>query len=149
MGLGGKEPLGMPPLQPSGTGAKMIGQRWKARILAPRICPACGRKEVYSSFRAASYVFQGVKTCCLSTSQPFVRLRPDLPMIYTRWDYPTKRKFRDAWHAKKRIEVYLPGVGGPYAKDGTYVIEGPHFPALHTWYAIVNVKRQIVDHLKG
>lgn len=61
-------------------------------------------------------------------------------MTYTRINFKSKKAMREAVKSGARVEVYQPGPFGPDVKDGTTSLEGPHYPAPHTWYASVEVK---------
>ena len=50
--------------------------------------------------------------------------------------------------ARRRLKAYQPGGIFPI-KDGPDVIEGPHFPAPHTWYAQVEIKDGFVVKIHG
>lgn len=58
-------------------------------------------------------------------------------MAYTDRNFKSKKELREALAAGEQITVYQPGLtldtGGPI--DGTVFLEGPHYPAPHTWYA--------------
>ncbi len=45
------------------------------------------------------------------------------------------------------ITLFAPGLGAP-AVNGREFVEGPHFPAAHTWYAEVQVKDGVVVSVK-
>jgi len=61
-------------------------------------------------------------------------------MAYTVINFKSKKALKDALAAGTRVEVFKPGPFGPDVKDGTAFLEGPHYPAPHTWYAAVTVK---------
>jgi len=47
------------------------------------------------------------------------------------------------------VRFYQPGpFGGNEPKDGTISLEGPHYPAPHSWYASAVVKDGIVIKVK-
>lgn len=56
-------------------------------------------------------------------------------MAYTVRNFKTKKALKEALAAGERIEVYQPGPLGPDVKDGRVSLEGPHYPAPHSWYA--------------
>lgn len=41
------------------------------------------------------------------------------------------------------VQIYSPGFFPPKT-DGEEFVEGPHYPASHTWYATVTLKNRIV-----
>ena len=56
-------------------------------------------------------------------------------MAYTERNFRTKADLKRALAAGESIAVFQPGPFGPAVSDGTIYLEGPHFPAPHTWYA--------------
>lgn len=61
-------------------------------------------------------------------------------MAYTRENFKTKKALKEAVKAGEVVEVYQPGPFGPDVRDGQVVIEGPHNPEPHSWYASVMVE---------
>jgi len=55
-------------------------------------------------------------------------------MSYVNPNFKTKKALREALAAGKTVEVYEHGLGSIPA-NGTVHLEGPHYPAPHTWYA--------------
>lgn len=45
------------------------------------------------------------------------------------------------------VELYAPGLGSP-KRDGVEFVEGPHFPAPHSWYAQVEMRDGVVVKVK-
>lgn len=67
--------------------------------------------------------------------------------MYTNYDFKTKKEFREAVAAGKKVSLYAPGLGTP--KDsGTEFVEGPHYPKPHTWYAQVEMREGFVVKVK-
>lgn len=56
-------------------------------------------------------------------------------MAYTRENFKTKKALKEALKDGKPVEVYQPGGIGTIPTNGTVYLEGPHYPARHTWYA--------------
>lgn len=56
-------------------------------------------------------------------------------MAYTVYNFKTKKALKEAVTAGAQIEVYQPGPFGPDVRDGWVALEGPHYPAPHSWYA--------------
>ena len=54
--------------------------------------------------------------------------------MYTGKDFKTKKALKEAIAAGKKIDVYAPGLGS-VPLNGKVILEGPHYPAPHTWYA--------------
>jgi len=69
-------------------------------------------------------------------------------MAYTVRNFKTKKELKEALARGETIEVYQPGPFGPDVKDGTKRLEGPHFPAAHTWYAEATIKDGVVVKVK-
>lgn len=65
-------------------------------------------------------------------------------MAYTATNFKTKKAMKEAVKDGQEVEVYQPGPFGPDVKDGETSLEGPHYPAAHTWYARVEVKNGVV-----
>lgn len=61
-------------------------------------------------------------------------------MAYTVINYRTKKALKEALAAGVKVAVYQPGPFGPSVKDGTASLEGPHYPAPHSWYASATVR---------
>ena len=56
--------------------------------------------------------------------------------MYTRINFRTKKALKDAVTRGEKIGVYQPGpFGGNEPTEGTVVLEGPHYPETHKWYA--------------
>lgn len=54
--------------------------------------------------------------------------------MYVSPNFRSKKAFKEALAAGSTIRAFSPGSFGT-VKNGTVFIEGPHFPATHTWYA--------------
>jgi len=61
-------------------------------------------------------------------------------MAYTDTNYKTKKALKEAVAAGEHVSVYQPGPFGKRIPDGRVSVEGPHYPAPHTWYASCEVK---------
>lgn len=56
--------------------------------------------------------------------------------MYCEPNFKTKKALKEAVKAGKYISVYQPGpFGGEVPKTGKVYLEGPHYPAPHSWYA--------------
>jgi hypothetical protein len=56
--------------------------------------------------------------------------------MYTIENFKTKKALKAAVAEGKAVEVYQPGpFGGNEPTDGPVTLEGPHYPAAHSWYA--------------
>lgn len=61
--------------------------------------------------------------------------------MYSIVNFKTKKQLRDAVASGQKIGVFQPGpFGGNEPKNGTVFLEGPHYPAAHTWYAEATLK---------
>lgn len=59
-------------------------------------------------------------------------------MAYVRPNYKTKKALREAVAAGDRVTIFQPGGIFDMPKGpSTATVEGPHFPAPHRWYAVV------------
>lgn len=69
--------------------------------------------------------------------------------MYTSINFKTKKAFREAVESGRNVEIYQPGpFGGGEVKDGTYAIEGPYYPAPHSWCATATVQNGKVVKVK-
>jgi hypothetical protein len=65
--------------------------------------------------------------------------------MYTSTNFKTKKALKEAVAAGQRVTVFQPGpFGGNEPKDGTCVIEGPHYPEPHKWYAKATLENGVV-----
>lgn len=64
--------------------------------------------------------------------------------MYTRTNFPTKKALKEAFKAGDKLEVFQPGGLFAGKTDGVVVIEGPHFPKPHRYYAEVIIKDSII-----
>ena len=55
--------------------------------------------------------------------------------MYTQENFRTKKALKEALKAGKAITCFQPGLGHKAPRDGRVLLEGPHYPAPHTWYA--------------
>lgn len=71
--------------------------------------------------------------------------------MYTDINFKTKKQLKDALKAGRKLTYYQPnadltGVRAP--ENGTIFLEGPHYPAAHTWYAQATVKDGVIVKVK-
>ncbi len=60
-------------------------------------------------------------------------------MAYVDPNFKTKKALKEALAKNENVEVYQPGLGSvPF--NGSISLEGPHYPAPHTWYATGTIK---------
>lgn len=67
-----------------------------------------------------------------------------ITIAYVDPNYTTKKEFIAAIKAGKQHTTYNPSGMFPTTQNGNDVIEGPHYPKPHKWYASVVVKEGIV-----
>ena len=63
--------------------------------------------------------------------------------MYVEPNFKTKKALKEAVAKGERVTVFSPGLGTP-KQNGSECVEGPHYPAPHTWYAKVEVKDGLV-----
>lgn len=64
-------------------------------------------------------------------------------MAYASGNPKTKKALKEAVAAGKKVGVFSPGPFG-CKTDGVEFLEGPHYPAPHSWYAKVQVEGGLV-----
>ena len=64
-------------------------------------------------------------------------------MAYTDTNFRTKKALKEAV-AERDVPVHQPGPFGPGVADGAAVIEGPHYPEAHRFYAQVTVESGVI-----
>ena len=64
-------------------------------------------------------------------------------MAYASKNFKSKKALREAV-AVGDVPVFQPGPFGPDVADGSAVIEGPHYPEAHRFYAAVTVKGGVI-----
>lgn len=66
-------------------------------------------------------------------------------MAYTDRNFKTKKALKEAVSNGEQVTCYQPGpFGGSLPSNGTVYLEGPHYPAPHTWYAKATLKDGVV-----
>lgn len=69
--------------------------------------------------------------------------------MYTTINFNTKKELKEAIAAGRQVTVYQPGpFEGNEPTDGEVSLEGPHYPAPHTWYAQAVLKEGKVIKVK-
>jgi len=65
----------------------------------------------------------------------------EVKMAYVEPNYKTKKLLKEAIKAGKEVTVFQPGgmFSGNIPSNGKAVIEGPHYPEPHKWYASVTI----------
>ena len=59
--------------------------------------------------------------------------------MYTTTNFKTKTAMREAVKSGQQVTVFQPGGFFPGKTDGQATLEGPHYPAAHSWYAVVEI----------
>ena len=68
--------------------------------------------------------------------------------MYTTENYRTKKALKEAVKSGEIVTVFQPGGIFPGKTDGEITLEGPHFPAAHTWYAQATIKDSVILKVK-
>jgi len=69
-------------------------------------------------------------------------------MAYTERNFKSGKQLREAFKAGESLYVFQPGPFGSKVADGDAVIEGPHYPAPHSFYVGVVVKDGMIVKVK-
>ena len=69
--------------------------------------------------------------------------------MYATTNFKTKKALKEAVASGEKIGIYQPGPfgGGPIA-DGQHCLEGPFYPAPHSWYATITLEEGIITKVK-
>ena len=67
--------------------------------------------------------------------------------MYCEINYKTKKALKEAVAEGRKISIFAPGLGVP-EDNGTEFLEGPHYPAPHTWYAQVTMQDGYIIKVK-
>jgi hypothetical protein len=69
--------------------------------------------------------------------------------MYCVTNFKTKKALKEAVANGEKHRIFQPGpFGGNEPTDGTVCLEGPHFPAAHTWYATATIKDGFIIKVK-
>lgn len=68
--------------------------------------------------------------------------------MYTSKNFRTKKALKEAVASGQPVTVFQPGPFGGDPSDGWVTLEGPHYPAPHTWYAQALLQNGIVIKVK-
>lgn len=61
--------------------------------------------------------------------------------MYTHINFKSKKHLKDAIAQGQHVSIFQPGpFGGKEPRDGTVSLEGPHYPAPHSWYGTATLK---------
>lgn len=64
--------------------------------------------------------------------------------MYTNTNFKSKKAMKEAVASGEPVGVHQPGGIFPGQTDGEVVIEGPHYPKPHRWYARVLIKDSVI-----
>jgi hypothetical protein len=59
-------------------------------------------------------------------------------MAYVHPNFKTKKALKEALAAGREVTVFQPGLG-TVPHNGKVTLEGPHYPAAHTWYGTATI----------
>lgn len=68
-------------------------------------------------------------------------------MAYCEVNFKTKAALKAALKEGRKIGVYSPGPF-PAPENGKVGLEGPHFPAPHSWYGEATIKDGVIVSVK-
>lgn len=69
--------------------------------------------------------------------------------MYTTTNFKTKKALKEAVANGDEVAYYQPGpFGGNEEQNGSFCVEGPHFPKPHKWYATCVAKDGVIVSMK-
>jgi hypothetical protein len=69
--------------------------------------------------------------------------------MYTTTNYKTKKALKEAVANGESVRYFQPGpFGGNEPRDGSFCLEGPHYPEPHRWYASAVAKEGVIVSVK-
>ena len=69
--------------------------------------------------------------------------------MYTLRNFKTKKALKEAVESGEAIRYFQPGpFGGNEPLEGTFCLEGPHYPEPHKWYATATAKDGLIIKVK-
>lgn len=63
--------------------------------------------------------------------------------MYTERNFKTKKQLKEAVAAGEQVATFQPGPF-PAKTNGRVSLEGPHYPAPHSWYASAEINNGII-----
>ena len=60
--------------------------------------------------------------------------------MYVHPNFKTKKALKEAVAAGKEVTVFQPGMGTVPTGEANVAVEGPHYPAPHSWYAQATIR---------
>ena len=64
--------------------------------------------------------------------------------MYVDPNFKHKKQLKEAVAQGRKVYIYAPGIQQHGPLTGTFSVEGPHYPAAHTWYAKIRVEEGLV-----
>jgi hypothetical protein len=64
--------------------------------------------------------------------------------MYTERNFKTKKALKEAVNNDEVVRTFQPGGIFPPTRNGKIFLEGPHYPAPHTWYASAMVAEGVI-----
>jgi len=64
--------------------------------------------------------------------------------MYTTENFPNKAALKRAVAAGDKVQTWQPGGMFPAPTEGQIALEGPHFPAPHSWYATARIVDSVI-----
>lgn len=69
--------------------------------------------------------------------------------MHTDRDFKTKKALKEAVKTGERVTYHQPGpFGGNESKNGSFCVEGPHYPKPHRWWAECKAENGIIVSVK-
>jgi hypothetical protein len=68
-------------------------------------------------------------------------------MAYAEKNFKSKKALKEAIAAGEKIGIFNPGLGTA-PTNGKAFLEGPHYPAPHTWYAEATIADGVITKIK-
>lgn len=85
-----------------------------------------------------------------ASSNPFYNIKGAI--MYTDKNFKTKKALKEAVKAGEKVTYYQPGpfsfVMGVAPENGSFCVEGPHYPEPHKWYATCVAKDGVIVNVK-
>ena len=70
-------------------------------------------------------------------------------MSYTNFNFKSKKALKETVADGKEVRCYNPGLGPDLVNyTGKVYLEGPHYPAPHSWYAEAWLENGVVKKVK-
>jgi hypothetical protein len=69
--------------------------------------------------------------------------------MYTHENFKSKKALKEAVAAGKKVTYFQPGpFGGNEPLNGSFGLEGPHYPEPHKWYASAVAENGVIVKVK-